>query len=1032
MTIDVYPSQLPGEPLERHEWRGTLGEWLLANVPDYVPGDRQPITASCHGHDIPPEAWGEYVCDGRDVELRPVPRAAVGAFIAAYGWYIAAAAAVLYVATMSRAMPKMSTGVQGRDLASANIKANTPRLNEIVPEIAGRFRVFPDYLCQPRRYFVNNKQFIDVMLCVGVGEYAIDPNTITIGETPLVSLGDAADYAIYGPGADVSGHLASRNWYSAPEVGATTGSAGLRLTAGAFGTPSAQASVFRVNSNTITYPTGAGVAPQDWEVGNIVSIVARIRTIEVVDGGGSWFARNRDYVRGSFGDLGLAVNDMLSIDGGGVNDGLYRVQAYTASVSVPGTPSTVTAVRVAPLDFLADPVSLQIGLDDVLLDVDYLDHDALVAAINAQIAGVVASHVGGVITLTEGAPYSGQPINLAGFFDPLFGASPTSVTGTATQSYGELRLDKWVRTEENGGVTYGWEPAGSMQPGVFAGVEVQKPRVMANSWLWEYEGLGPTQYRITSIITGSIPDGAGGTMTGTVGWGFQRLSPNGTDDAGWTGFAADVESSNVIISLDGSQITGGWLGPFRATPTAEKTSLLEFDVFAPQGIGYVDDKGRIQARTKAFDVQWRANGGAWTNTSYSVRGRTRDQLGWTFQISLPSDLAHVDVRVRRVGAEQTDIKSLDRLEWYGLRSLLAAPSSYAGVTTMALTLEGSDVIASRTENQISMIVTRKLGGVATRGIAPWVRYVAQSVGYGAGDINEDALSELEALWTARGDHYDWGIIDQTTVKDALAGALRVGMAELTIDQGQIRPVRDQARSTFEHLYTPQNMTSPLRRSVSMYDPDEHDGVDVEYVDASTWETETVQCRLPGDAAVRVEKITVDGVTDRTRAWRIGMRERRLIAYRRKSYSFSTEWDALNSRYLSYCALTDDVPGYGQSARLDGITAVTGGYELISSEQFAWTDGATHVVALRREDGTLCGPFEATRVSDFTLRINGELDFDPVTGGAVEPTHLVFGTSTRWSFPVLVTEISPGGDTVEVTAVNYDPRVYLDDDNSPPA
>ena len=51
MTIEVYPSQLPGEPLERHEWRGTLGDWLAANVPDYVPGDRQPITASWHGND---------------------------------------------------------------------------------------------------------------------------------------------------------------------------------------------------------------------------------------------------------------------------------------------------------------------------------------------------------------------------------------------------------------------------------------------------------------------------------------------------------------------------------------------------------------------------------------------------------------------------------------------------------------------------------------------------------------------------------------------------------------------------------------------------------------------------------------------------------------------------------------------------------------------------------------------------------------------------------------------------------------------
>lgn len=1021
MTIEVYPSQLPGEPLERHEWRGTLGDWLAANVPDYVPGDRQPITASCCGHDIPPEAWGEYLCDGREVELRPVPRAAVGAFIAAYGWYIAAAAAVLYVATMSRAMPKMSTGQQGRDLSSANLKANTPRLNQIVPEIAGRWRTYPDYLAQPRRYFdpANpSRQIVDVMLCLGVGEFAINPAQIYIGETPIQSLGDAVSYTIFAPGADVSAHpVAGRNWYNAPEVGASTGSAGLRLTAGSSGTPFAESSMFRVDASTITWPTGSGLAPQDWEVGHKVSITAQIRPIEVVDGGGSWLNRNRDFVRGSFGDLGLAVNDQIEISGNGLNDGLYRVYSYNASVSEAGSASTITGVRVAELSFLAEPATLQVGVYDVLLDQDYADHDALVLDINSQIAGVVATHAGGVVNLTESSPYSGQNINLAGFFDLVFGSAPVYVTGTPTQSYAEMTLDKWVSTTDSAGnVTEGWEKAGSMVPGVSV-VDMQKPG---------------TKYRIASLVTGNIPDGAGGVTTGTVGFGFQRLLPNGADDPDWAGFANDAETPNVAIAFDDGQVTGGWVGPFSATPASEPASFIEFDVFMSQGIGYMDDKGRIQGRTKSFEVQWRSNGGAWTSVSYSVSGATRDQQGWTFAINLPSAMSLVEVRVRRVGAEDTSVKAMDRIEWYGLRTLLPAPASFAGVTTMALTLAGSDVIASRTENQINMVVNRKLGGVATRGIAPWVRYVAESVGYGPADINEEVLGDLESVWVARGDHYDWGIIDQITVKEALAGALRVGMAELSIDQGQIRPVRDQARSTFECLYTPQNMTSPLRRSISMYDPDEHDGVDVEYVDGTTWETETVECRLPGDIGARVEKITVDGVIDRTRAWRIGMRERRLIAYRRKSYSFSTEWDALNSGYLSYCALADDVPGYGQSARLDGIEAMSGGYLLVASEPFAWTDGAHHVVALRRPDGTLCGPFEATRVSDFTLSIDGELDFEPVTSGAVEPTHLVFGTSTRWSFPVLVTEISPGGDTVDVTAVNYDPRVYLDDDNAPPA
>src|SRR5690606_16791518 len=119
--------------------------------------------------------------------------------------------------------------------------------------------------------------------------------------------------------------------------------------------------------------------------------------------------------------------------------------------------------------------------------------------------------------------------------------------------------------------------------------------------------------------------------------------------------------------------------------------------------------------------------------------------------------------------------------------------------------------------------------------------------------------------------------------------------------------------TFEQPYTPQNMTGPLVRQFSARKPDDFDGVDVEYTDGITWQKETVQCRLPGDLGLRVEKIKVEGVTDKTRAWRIGMRQRMIQKYRRWGYRFSTEMDALNSRYLSYVPLQDDVPGYGQSA-----------------------------------------------------------------------------------------------------------------------
>ena len=46
---------------------------------------------------------------------------------------------------------------------------------------------------------------------------------------------------------------------------------------------------------------------------------------------------------------------------------------------------------------------------------------------------------------------------------------------------------------------------------------------------------------------------------------------------------------------------------------------------------------------------------------------------------------------------------------------------------------------------------------------------------------------------------------------------------------------------------------------------------------------------------------------------------------------------------------------------------------------------------------------------------------------IEPPHLLFGHP----FGALISEISPSGSTAaDITAVNSDDRVYLDDDNFP--
>lgn len=553
-----------------------------------------------------------------------------------------------------------------------------------------------------------------------------------------------------------------------------------------------------------------------------------------------------------------------------------------------------------------------------------------------------------------------------------------------------------------------------------------------------YDGGAP----VTGLLTGSVQMGIGYRglryrllAASAQSISVERMTDTGATDLAWPGYLP-LTTTLAAITLDGSTQEGDWCGPFAACPDGELTTAIEWDVMFPGGLIKITSKGDEREYSVTVEVQYRdiEVAGEWSSFVKTYSAKTLDQLGFTESLALPYAM-RAEVRMRRIGAESTSTQRQDAAQWYGLRSRLNGPTSYEGVTVLAMRVRGGNRLAAQSEQLVSVEATRVLpvrnGGAwdvesPTRDIAPWIAHVARSIGYTDDDLDMTELDRLGEVWAARGDYFDSSVDSLSTVKQCLVDAMMAGFADITIDRGKIRPVRDEPRTTFEHMYTPQNMTEGLSRSFSARKPDDYDGVDVEYVDGVTWQKETVKCRLPGDIGQRVEKIQLEGVTSRTKAWRIGMRQRRSQKYRRWSYQWATELDALNSRYLSFCAVGDDVPGYGQSAIM--LNYDSGIIE--SSEPFDWSDEGPHVVGIRRPDGTLSGPYAATQIDEYHLSIDG-LDFEPDTSWSIEPPHLLFGPLNRWSYPVLITGITPNGtEGASVEAMNYDVRVYADDDNSP--
>lgn len=543
-----------------------------------------------------------------------------------------------------------------------------------------------------------------------------------------------------------------------------------------------------------------------------------------------------------------------------------------------------------------------------------------------------------------------------------------------------------------------------------------------------YPGM---RYRITAI--------SAQVMT------VDRLLEDGSVDAAWPGWTPRTTNQGQV-SLDASNYTGGYRGPFPACPEGELITAVEWSVQFTTFVVIGDDGNEYQA-TSTHDFEYRdmALGGAWTVITKTMSNKTLDSGGYTFRAILPYPM-RAECRIKRRPKPAKQFK--DDNQWYSLFGLIynKSPTSYAGMTMITTNLRGGDRLSTNAESLISLECTRILpvlrGGVwqapqPTREISATIGYICRDSGYSdTEDLNIAELERLETTrWTPRGEYYDKIITEQDTVKGYMIEALIPGMSELTVERGQLTPVRDEARgASFDHVYNPRVMLKPMTRSfVGPALPDQFDGVDVEYFDHITKQNETVKCRLPGDVGVKVKQQKLEGVGDRTRAWRYGMRVRRAYLYRQGSYEFETELAGLNSSYFSYAGLGDSTPTYGQNAEVVSYSLGVGGVVTLGvSIALDWSVPGTYKVVVRRKDGTASGPYTATRLTDRTFTIPS-LDFAPEihADGAMSPI-IQFGHSDKWIYPAIITEVKPkGAKTCSLKAVNYDVRMFADDDNFPP-
>lgn len=549
-------------------------------------------------------------------------------------------------------------------------------------------------------------------------------------------------------------------------------------------------------------------------------------------------------------------------------------------------------------------------------------------------------------------------------------------------------------------------------------------------------GGGNKFYRV-SAISGSIGQTATLVLSDVVGGAVVDDPPTSL---------ASLTDEDVLIK--GREGVENWEGPFELVPEGETTNTIEFDVNFPGGLVNLQD-GEETLRIVEIDVQYREVGTTtWqllpspNNVSVFTES-TLNERGYTGRLNITS--GRHEIRFRRVTTDAKYTNIIDKVVIKRVRCLLESPTSYDDVTTIQIKIRGTNALAQSAENKINIKdAARKLPTLAnledhidndtalvlfdTNSIMRFVGWhMFQSADTALIDFN--SFYSLNTLLESRGDELNMEFADETTLWEALKIMLAPGYCEPTIKAGLLTPVRIAATTDYNYIYTPDNL---LGNGVSRIDTHpietESQGVIVEYLNPTTKTMDSVECFLPGDTAFKSKRVQVQGITDRTRAWRYGMRERRRMALKPATYTFTTELDALNSDYGSADALVsplDANQSFFVTGTTDAVIHLDGPADV--------DDSGDYKAVFKTTTGEMSGVYTVISApgGDIELDSPTSLDFTPKFDSSMESTVVSIGKIDELLQRIIVRAIEPSGtDTVKVTAEEYLAELYDDDDNAP--
>lgn len=403
------------------------------------------------------------------------------------------------------------------------------------------------------------------------------------------------------------------------------------------------------------------------------------------------------------------------------------------------------------------------------------------------------------------------------------------------------------------------------------------------------------------------------------------------------------------------------------------------------------------------------------------------------------------ISLYRTSLKDTTTSSQDRIVVESVCGLAHSMKTYP-VSALRVELLGSDAIGNDAASKVNVRATAKvptlvalpilgIGGITTT--YAWTAPVATRnpiwcfldvfrAQYGAAVPNDNLeLAYYYALAEQfTNETFDFFFNNKATVWEAARVIAASFRGQPFIAGSDIRLTLDDPTNRPVAMFSPDNARN-IEWTVSFAQQLDADCVDAAYVDSITGLQDTVRFTPPGSLGVNPEKISFDGVTDRTKAWQLAAYTHNVRTKRRQSVSFTTGLEGFIPLFGDLITVGWNLPSWGVAGVVNYYVNST---QIMEVSEPCDCNGTYAWLALRTSAGRPYGPIKVTQGVDlFHLHVETPItQYFDFTGETSTPVLFTFGVGQDYAKDIIVTRTSPSEDSVTVEGVLFAPEVFAYD------